>query len=46
MREKQIKLLDTLDEYGYDIFSLDMLKGKLPESMVRQGLSYNIPTFT
>ena len=38
MREKQIKLLDTLDEYGYDIFSLDMLKGKLPDSMVRQGL--------
>ncbi|HED38415.1 MAG TPA: hypothetical protein ENI76_09275 [Ignavibacteria bacterium] len=38
MREKQIRLLDTLDEYGYDIFSLDMLKGKLPDSMIKQGI--------
>ena len=38
MREKQLVLLDKLDEYGYDIFSLDMLKGKLPDSVIKQGI--------
>lgn len=38
MREKQIKLLDILDEYGYDIFSLDMLKDKLADIELRPAL--------
>ncbi len=38
MRKKQIKLLDILDEYGYDIFSLNMLKAKLPDNELRPAL--------
>ncbi len=38
MRDKQLKLLDVLDEHGYDIFSTDMLKGKLHEKEIAQAL--------
>ena len=38
MRSKQLKLLDVLDEHGYDIFSTDMLKGKLQEKEIAQAL--------
>lgn len=38
MRDKQLKLLDILDEHGYDIFSTDMLKGKLHEKEIAQAL--------
>ena len=38
MRDKQLKLLDVLDEHGYDIFSNDMLKGKLQEKEIEQAL--------
>ncbi len=33
MRKNQIKLLDILDEYGFDIFSTDMLKDKTTKKM-------------
>jgi predicted transcriptional regulator of viral defense system len=38
MRYKQLKLLDVLDEYGYDIFSADMLKDKLPAKEIAQAI--------
>lgn len=38
MREKQLKLLDILDEYGYDIFSTDMLRNKLPAKEIAQAV--------
>ena len=38
MRDKQLQLLDVLDEYGYDIFSIDMLHGKLPAKEIMQAI--------
>ena len=38
MRKNQIKLLDILDEYGFDIFSLDMVNNKMPLKELHQSL--------
>lgn len=38
MKNRQIQLLDVLDEYGYDIFSIDMLHDKLPDIEIAQAL--------
>ncbi len=40
MTELQKKFIDILDEYGYDIFSIEMIKntGKLPLSKIHQAI--------